>query len=75
MHSSRGPPFVCSDANIGVLFVLKKLFREKMNDLPIFFERFAPYTSAWIEFTTYYLPTIGESNTDVCKKYHLKEIE
>ena len=46
-----------------------------MNDLPIFFERFAPYTSAWIEFTTYYLPTIGESNTDTCKKYHLKEIE
>lgn len=46
-----------------------------MNDLPIFFERFTPYTSAWIEFTTYYLPTIGESNTDACKKYHLKEIE
>lgn len=38
-----------------------------MNDLPIFFERYTPYTSIQIEYTTYQTPTIGKLNTITCK--------
>lgn len=38
-----------------------------MNDLPLFFELNTPYSSVWTEYTTYYLPMMGELNATIGK--------